>query len=211
VDTKTGKVLYRDPDSPKEPKEPTKADVFNEQTGEMETTFISPETAAAIARGEKPALSKGPGTAERNRMSAARTSIERGEALLSELKDPKFAEKLGAVVGRYNSLAAAAGAGDPDAQYIVGEIKSFSALQPQIHGFRAVQMAQDVEKILSTKQDPKALAGALRGILTASYSVAKRAQPGGTTSGPAVGTVEGGYRFKGGNPADKKQLGKGSR
>lgn len=161
-----------------EGKEPIKTDVFNAETGEMETRFITREDAAAMARGEKPAISKGPGTAERNRMAAARASIESGETLLSELKDPKFADKIGAVMGRYNSLAAAAGAGDPDAQYIVGAIKSFSALQPQIHGFRAVQMAQDIEKLLSTKQDPKALAAALSGVLTASYTVAKKTAPG---------------------------------
>lgn len=195
-------------DKPPAPKEPIKVDVFNEQTGEMETRFITHEDAAAMARGEKPPMSKGPGTAERNRMAAARTSIERGEALLSELKDPKFAEKIGAVVGRYNSLAAAAGAGDPDAQYLVGALKSFSALQPQIHGFRAVQMAQDVEKLLNTKQSPEALSGALKGILTASYGVAKKPAPAaGPSSAPAapkVGDVVRGYVFLGGDPADQK-------
>jgi|SRR3990172_151194 len=149
-------------------------DVFNDETGEMERTFVTETQARAMATGQAPALGKGPGTAERNRMGAARASIQAGEALLKDLSDPQFTAEVGPIIGRFNSLTAAAGAGEPQAQYLVGALKSFAALQPQIHGFRAVQMAENVEKLLSTKQTPKTLAAGLRGILTASYIVAKR-------------------------------------
>lgn len=165
-----------------------KLDQFNPETGEAETVFVTESQARKMAAGAAPGVRKGPGTAEKNRMAAARASIEAGEALLADLADPEFSSQIGPVIGRYNSLQAAAGAGDPNAQYLVGALKSFSALQPQIHGFRAVQMADNVEKLLSTKQTPAALAAGLRGILTASYVVAKQrrgASAGGT--GAAAG------------------------
>lgn len=180
---KAGVRAYRAPEKPEQDKL-QKVDQFNPETGETETRFITQADAMAMATGAKPGLSKGPGTAERNRMAAARASIESGEALLSEITSPEFASKLGPIVGRYNSLAAAAGAGDPQAQYLVGAIKSFAALQPQIHGFRAVEMAKDIERLLTTKQTPEALAAGLRGILTASYTVAKK-KPGAAVEMPA--------------------------
>jgi hypothetical protein len=140
-------------------------------------TFVSEADARKMAAGGA-GIKKPPSTAVQNREVAAKSSIVAGESLLKQLSDPKVTAQLGPIIGRYNSLAAAAGAGDPTAQELVGAIKSFSALQPQIHGFRAFQMGQDIERLLSTKQTPEALAAALRGVLTASYIVSGRG-PGG--------------------------------
>src|SRR3972149_4469369 len=82
-------------------------DVFNDETGEMERTFVTETQARAMATGQAPALGKGPGTAERNRMGAARASIQAGEPLLKDLSDPQFTAEVGPIIGRFNSLTAA--------------------------------------------------------------------------------------------------------
>lgn len=134
--------------------------LFNSKTGETK----------AYPAGVAPK----PGTMEKNRRAAAENSIVSGEILLDRLKTDQFKRALGPVTGRYNSLMQAYGDGDPTAVELVGEIKSFAALQPAVHGFRAVQMAKDVEHLLSTKQTAESLAAGIKGILSASYIVAKK-------------------------------------
>jgi hypothetical protein len=176
----SGAVVAKAPAAPREPKEERLLPVTTSdpQTGEPMQTYITESQARQMAASGG-GIKKPESTATQNRMSAARSSIQAGEELLSKLKDPKFASQLGPIQGRYNSLAAAAGAGDPAAQELVGSIRSFAALQPQIHGFRAHAMAQDVENLLATKNTPESLAAGLKGILTASYIVAGNNKGGG--------------------------------
>lgn len=163
-----------------------KVDQFNPETGETETRFITNEDALAMAQGKQPPILKGPSAATKTKMDAARVSINAGENLLAELKDKEFSSKVGSIAGRWNSIAAAAGEGDPTAQYLVSALRSFSAMQPAVHGFRATKMAEDIEKLLSTKQSPEALSGALKGILTASYNVAGKKTPEGSQPGKTI-------------------------
>jgi len=113
----------------------------------------------------------------RNRKAAAATSRKAGEALIRDLETKAFRDEIGSVMGRGNSMLALAGEGNARAQYLVGAIRSFAALQPQIHGFRAVQMAADIEELLRTTQNPDTLIATLRGVLTASYYVGDQEPP----------------------------------
>jgi len=113
----------------------------------------------------------------RNRKAAAATSRKAGEALIKDLETKAFRDEVGSVMGRGNTLLALAGEGNERAQYLVGAIRSFAALQPQIHGFRAHQMATDIEQLLRTTQNPDTLIATMRGILTASYYVGDEQPP----------------------------------
>ena len=113
----------------------------------------------------------------RNRKAAAATSRKAGEALIRDLETKAFRDEIGSVMGRGNSMLALAGEGNARAQYLVGAIRSFAALQPQIHGFRAIRMAADIEELLRTTQNPDTLIATLRGVLTASYYVGDQEPP----------------------------------
>jgi hypothetical protein len=108
---------------------------------------------------------------------AARVSIESGTLLLKRLKEPKFAAEVGMFYGRWNNLKAAVGAGNERARFLQGEIKSFAALQPRIHGFRAWRMAKEIEDAAGIAQSPEALAALIQGVLTASYNAAEMEVP----------------------------------
>jgi hypothetical protein len=168
-------------------------DKYDPKTGQTVRTPVLKSDLRAMAKTGQ-GFEKAPNTATANRMEAARSSIASGEQLLRELKDPKYAGAIGPIMGRYNSLAQAAGAGSPEAQYIVGALRSFAALQPQIHGFRSVQFTHDIEKLLTTKQTPETLAAGIQGILTASYIVSHGEPEGASDQGWTE--LEGGLRIR---------------
>lgn len=127
-----------------------------------------------------------PGAAEANRIAAADAALNSSAQLKAYLARPEVRAAIGPIMGRYNSLAQAAGNGDPVAVELVATLKSYSALQPQIHGFRNVHFANDIEKLLSTHQTPESLAAALRGIDSAAINVRDRRRDtkGGAAADP---------------------------
>jgi len=88
---------------------------------------------------------------------------------------------------------------DPTLEGIRTEIASFAALNPAMHGARGAQAMQHFEDLIGgVQQNPDATIAGIHGLIRGA------AQPIlGQNQGPKVGDVEGGYRFKGGNAADK--------
>lgn len=115
-----------------------------------------------------------PGAAEANRIAAADAALSSSAEVKAYLAKPEVRAAIGPAMGRFKSLEQAAGAGDPVAVQLVGMLKSYSALQPQIHGFRNVKFASDIESLLSTHQTPESLEAALRGIDSAALNVRDR-------------------------------------
>lgn len=112
--------------------------------------------------------------AVRDKQTQAAASLEIGNDLISHIKTPEVKGVLGPIMGRFKNLEQAAGAGDPTAVQLKGEIMGFAAMQLRIHGSRAYQMAEDVKKLLNTAQTPEALTSGLNGILAASRVLAKK-------------------------------------
>jgi hypothetical protein len=123
-----------------------------------------------------------------NREAGADYSNVLGDEVLKALESPELQAQIGPIMGRYNSLKAAAGAGDPIAQELVGQLRSFAALQPGIHGMRNFQMVAHMEELLNTAQNPAALAAGLRGILAASRTIVGKDLNGQPRSGVAPRT-----------------------
>jgi hypothetical protein len=141
-----------------------------------ERTFIDEATARRMAAGEKPGVGR-MGATEQNRRAAAGASIKRGEDLLTNLNDDEFKARLGPIISRYNTLENAVGKGDPYAQYLVGELRGWAALQPQIHGFRSAEFVKNIENLIKTTQSPESLAATIEGLLAVSYTVRDKEQP----------------------------------
>lgn len=111
-------------------------------------------------------------------------------------------------------------------------LESAAALQPGQHNFRSIQALSEFKKALGIdprtgKADgsrawlvnPEKAIGALQGVSNFNQSLKQNIQRAGhqiptgspltspttnTSAPPAVGTIQDGYRFKGGNPADQK-------
>lgn len=143
-------------------------------------SFLTESQARDIAEGRAPAIPSPPSATIAGRIKAANDSIVAGNKILGFLEDPNIRSTVGPVLGRYNSLKAAVGAGDPVAQKLVGELKGFAALQPAVHAFRAIKFQENLEKALTTKQTPEALAALIRGILVTSHVVATGGNPDDT-------------------------------
>jgi len=144
---------------------------FNPETGMVEDMPVTPEMAQGMIAGTVPRPARFGQTVE-NRIKAASDSQELGGRLLGLLDQPENLERVGIAMGNYNSLMDAAGAGDPIAGELAGELMGLSALQPAIHGFRAVRFQEEINDMLHGRQDPGTLRAKIRGILAASHVVA---------------------------------------
>jgi hypothetical protein len=147
---------------------------------------------AGSAGFEPSGIAKAPGATVANRRDAARQSIEVGSDILQDLADPETMAVLGPAIGRYKSIEAAAGAGDPVAVKLRGKLMGFSALQMAIHNARNYKIAEDVKGLLSAEQTPEALQAGLMGILGASRAIAH--QPLGSGGGMATPRSEAEFR-----------------
>ena len=171
---------------PSEPDKPKWIEGEDSETGER--ILYDPNTGATkpIPGGIIPK----PTTAEANRMASAGAALVASREISDYLGRADVKKEIGPAIGRYNSLMQAAGVGNPVAVQLVGMLRSYSALQPNIHGFRAVQFAQDIERLLTTKQTPEAILAVIKGIDTAAKAVKNRGRSGG--QGRTIGrfTVE---------------------
>ena len=186
---------------------PTRVNTTDAEGREI-TTFVSPEDAQAMARGDRPGLPR-TSTAVATKREAARNSINLGTRLIGELEKDENVERIGAVFGRFNNFAEALGEGDPTAKAISGEIKSWSALQPAIHGFRSHQFTQDIEDVLNTSQNVETLIAGLKGVMAASFEVANQERPEGFdifSGGPNIESLADSIVQGGGDPEDIQRL-----
>lgn len=93
-------------------------------------------------------------------------------------------------------------AADPTTSYINGLLQSYIALQPALHGFRSTQAMEHFEKAIGgTPKNVDALIAAIRAT-NETGGIVNQIGKGQKVSnnGPIVGTIDGGYRFKGGDP-----------
>lgn len=113
------------------------------------------------------AIKKGPlGTAERAKIFQAHNIVTSGEDILKQLKDKKLVrEVVGVARGKWANLEAKVGMLTPEARHLYTSLKSYYALQPFLHGWRALSAAQEFEKAVGgLGQNPRAFEEAIRSL-----------------------------------------------
>lgn len=179
---------------------------------------IEAEPGSVIPKGARTVQEFGkeqaPTADEQRRADLAKNLTENLDRLEEIVK--RRPDLFGPAAGRYTSLRQVVGTGDPDVAALAN-IKEQTGLA--MVGTHAMRNAQHAEKaadsiINAFKNKPEALLGPKGSIASARNSLqtfigdvqgqrVQDAQPQGG-AGPKVGDVENGYRFKGGNPGDKK-------
>ena len=109
--------------------------------------------------------------------------------------------KFGNVQAILNSAFLGTPLADPVSAGLASQIASFAALNPSMHGFRGQDALREFEKLIGgLPNNPDALVTGIQGIMKTAGAINPNLPQG---NGPQTGTVEDGYRFKGGDPADK--------
>lgn len=105
------------------------------------------------------------GSAEVSRKHTATALTQTGDDVIKSLQSPTLAKQLGVVMGRYNTLEDFIGNPPPEFARLAGELKSFSAANMTVHGFRSSTGAQKVFEMLNQKQTPEALIEKIKGLM----------------------------------------------
>lgn len=132
---------------------------FDPKTGTNVVEFV-PESEARGGPYRAPI-----GSAEISRKHTATALTQTGDDVIKSLQSPALAKQLGIVMGRYNTLEDFIGNPPPEFARLAGELKSFSAANMTVHGFRSSTGAQKVFEMLNQKQTPEALIEKIKGLM----------------------------------------------
>lgn len=162
---------------------------------------------------------------------AARNTLDKIPRINELMADPEVASRIGSIMGRLGDveqrIGTAAGlspAGEAKAQELrtIMRYMVFGEGKTVLGGRLPVPLMHALEASSSRlTMSPDTLKGAMAGVTEAAQDALDNADkqrfggkmrtreqrvqaPGGATKAPTAGTVEAGYRFKGGNPADQK-------
>jgi hypothetical protein len=119
-----------------------------------------------------------------------------GTDIISQLQDPANREILGNLGSYISQGTLGTPLADQKAAYLSAQLKTFSALQPAMHGFRARSAQEAFEKIVGgLAQDPDATIGAIEGILKTAGAInptgkGGTASKGNTNNGAAGGPAK---------------------
>lgn len=146
-------------------------------------------------------------TADEQRRSDLTENLNENLSALEEIVNRK-PELFGPYHGRLTSLKAAIGTDDPDIAALETIKHQLGMAQISAHGMRSAQgISAASDSILNSfHNSPDAVRGAInaarKSVSTFTQDVERK--QGGGNKAPAAGTVEGGYKFKGGDPSKKE-------
>jgi hypothetical protein len=139
---------------------------------------------------------KPPSAVTANRLDSAEAVTQTGNDLISKLKDPVFAAKVGPEMGRYNTLKDFIGSPPPEFTQLAGEIESYALANMGVHGMRSVQGSEKINELLNKRHTPESMIAAIQGLQTFSnHFMENQGRPvpgaapasGGRGAGPGAG------------------------
>jgi hypothetical protein len=135
----------------------------------------------------------------KNRIVAAKNSQNMGNEVIAMLQDPKVRIRLGPIMGRVTGFQGLLGSIPPDMTELAGALKSWTELQPAVHGMRSSEMAKEIEQSVPLKWTPEALAGFIRGFnrtaRTVANSEAPAPPPDATGKTPDLNSLRDKYKY----------------
>jgi hypothetical protein len=120
-----------------------------------------------------------------NRVVAAKNSLSMGDELIAYLDKPEVKAALGPMMGRVTGWKGLVGNIPPELAELKGIIKSWSELQPAVHGMRSADMAEEIERDAPMHWTPEALKGFIQGFQRTAKTVANSETSGAGTATPA--------------------------
>ncbi len=174
----------------REPAPATVTIVTRDTEGNDVTRVLTKAEALKLSEGGG-GISRAAPAMTRNRITAAENSISMGDRVLKYLEDPKVKAGLGPAMGRVTGWQNLIGNPPPELTELSGMLKSWSELQPAVHGMRSSEMAEDIERGAPTRMTPEALAGYIRGFQHTARTVANSEKPKtgvDTSNAPPPGT-----------------------
>lgn len=145
-----------------------------------------------------------PTTLQRDAAGRAQTMVDLDQRIRKALQNPEIAKGTGPLIGRLNEAQNRLGTLPHDLAELKNDLVSYGAFQAGLHPVRGIGAIEYFDRVMGgLGQSPEELLGKLDSNLATARSVGKVGGRENIGGGPSVGTVENGFRFKGGNPADQ--------
>ena len=176
-------------------------------TGKGSVADATGAGAGGVAAAEAGGLTPKPGTTVVEQAQNA-VSLQNmiHDNILPAMNDAIKANDMGPANGRVEEfLRAHVGNPNGTAAKLQAQLSAVPMMLGRMYGYRSAQYLQGMEDFLNTRMTPEALQGYLSGVSAHAATIAHQGGMGPKNAPvaetPTVGTVEGGYRFKGGDPA----------
>ena len=124
-----------------------------------------PIPGAPMIDGQPVGFKGGLGATLTNRLAVANAVDAMKPQLMSSIDAAAKVGAIGPVGGRWTTFEQLAGDPDPEAQYLWGQMKSFTSLMPALHAMRSAELAQYLDKASGgLKQNPESLKAYFNGL-----------------------------------------------
>ena len=157
-----------------------------------------PIPGAPMIDGQPVGFKGGLGATLTNRLAVANAVDSMKPQLMSSIDAAARVGAIGPAGGRWTTFEQMAGDPDPEAQYLWGQMKSFTSLMPALHAMRSAELAQYLDKASGgLKQNPESLKayfnglGSITGSMTSGIDATRYTAPKAGNQ-PAQGGAQGG-------------------
>jgi hypothetical protein len=124
-----------------------------------------PIPGAPMIDGQPVGFKGGLGATLTNRIAVANAVDSMKPQLMSSIDAAARVGAIGPAGGRWTTFEQMAGDPDPEAQYLWGQMKSFTSLMPALHAMRSAELAQYLDKASGgLKQNPESLKAYFNGL-----------------------------------------------
>jgi hypothetical protein len=157
-----------------------------------------PIPGAPMIDGQPVGFKGGLGATLTNRLAVANAVDAMKPQLMSSIDAAAKVGAIGPVGGRWTTFEQLAGDPDPEAQYLWGQMKSFTSLMPALHAMRSAELAQYLDKASGgLKQKPESLKayfnglGSITGSMSSGINATRYTAPKGGNQPAQGGTPQG--------------------
>ena len=157
-----------------------------------------PIPGAPMIDGQPVGFKGGLGATLTNRLAVANAVDAMKPQLMSSIDAAARVGAIGPAGGRWTTFEQMAGDPDPEAQYLWGQMKSFTSLMPALHAMRSAELAQYLDKASGgLKQNPESLKayfnglGSITGSMSSGINATRYTAPKGGNQPAQGGAKEG--------------------